>query len=848
LQTLLQLEDATSIHSILRGDKLPTHEQTPESSKASEPSHESPTSPRNPLLRISSRFLKSRQRNTSADDTSPDGSRAKDRSGAREKEPDAPERTLHDTSPATPSSVTPSPVTPTAKTKDKALRPPRDEGTLAPCAVESSLAKDVPPKHKKSKSFMFKRIVSTTDMRRSREASAPFPGVRFRPGKLRARPSASLDVVGAVDGDGARCVSDSFPPISNAHSSVEVRRKDRRRERGGKPEGSDEEEQTPPIEGSMSAVCAGQEHENLPDALLPALQQTFSTPTLADHLANAEGAPARVRRRGDSSEAVAGGGAPQRLSKLNTFIRRLHAGEDAPEGSVSAPAARPFPGIKFHDTSASNAATATGAAAADATAEPPPADDGSPFPGVRFHDHTPPPRKHGHAQPGSLDEAKHMLHSISQDPPPPTITSSSSLDVTTVLKETCGPHARVASTFPTTAPLSQPHAPTPAPTKSKKSCKRKPSQSCMTGAALDQVPTTQSQAWTNRTASACLRTSLPCAPITIGMKSAAACLESIGGRMSGVLEDTSSLFRHQQLLESSQMEVPVSPRHEDIATLLPPELIIDPSCVSLTEAIGSGSYGKVYKGFYREKVVAFKQLNEHNEQWLSEVTVMRGLSHTNIINLVGVTQNAHNAVFMALEYAENGSLDKILRTRTALLTWPQQLKWAADVAFGLKYLHSRSPPVLHRDLKSPNLLLDKNLSIKITDFGSSKVLFKEVSANNSMLGTLNWLPPEMLSLEKPYTKQSDVYSFGVVLWEIFTGQSPWEDVSQIEILRALDAGERPPLPAKGCRKFASVVQKCWANDPLQRPHLPEIVDMLEDVRAFMEGFKIDKALSLSNTD
>jgi len=112
------------------------------------------------------------------------------------------------------------------------------------------------------------------------------------------------------------------------------------------------------------------------------------------------------------------------------------------------------------------------------------------------------------------------------------------------------------------------------------------------------------------------------------------------------------------------------------------------------------------------------------------------------------------------------------------------------VARGMHYLHSRSPPILHLDLKSPNILVDEKWRVKIADFGMSRVRFSTLaSARSEFHGTPEWMAPEMLRAE-PYDERADVYSFGVVCWELLTTRTPWDDLHPMQVVAVVGYSER----------------------------------------------------------
>ena len=146
----------------------------------------------------------------------------------------------------------------------------------------------------------------------------------------------------------------------------------------------------------------------------------------------------------------------------------------------------------------------------------------------------------------------------------------------------------------------------------------------------------------------------------------------------------------------------------------------------------------------------------------------------------------------------------------------------------MSYLHSRSPPVVHHDLKPANLLVDSNWTLKVSDFGMSRLKHTTYLSSNTPGGTPEWMAPEVLRND-PTDERSDVYSFAVILWELFTLKYPWEELStpvQI-VVQVAFLHRRPKLPTWLPSEAVGLLQKCWHKDPMERPGFPEILDALK---------------------
>lgn len=223
--------------------------------------------------------------------------------------------------------------------------------------------------------------------------------------------------------------------------------------------------------------------------------------------------------------------------------------------------------------------------------------------------------------------------------------------------------------------------------------------------------------------------------------------------------------------------------------------------------------------------------------------MMASLRHPNVLAFIGMCQVPPCVI---TEYCAKGSMTDVLRigrkdpAKAAQLTWSRRLAMALDAAKGMLYLHQREPAIIHRDLKSANLLVDSHWRVKVSDFNLSKLMEESHSGGGqSTLGAMNprWLAPELLQGEKA-TQASDVYAFGVVLWELLTwelpweGQNPWSLVSMIINGGRLTIPPRAELPGPDAKTFAgldgylALLQRCWAQNEFERPPFSEIIPAL----------------------
>lgn len=165
---------------------------------------------------------------------------------------------------------------------------------------------------------------------------------------------------------------------------------------------------------------------------------------------------------------------------------------------------------------------------------------------------------------------------------------------------------------------------------------------------------------------------------------------------------------------------------------------------------------------------------------------------------------------------------------------------ALDIALGMHFMHSLQQPLMHRDLKSLNILLHKGIKTvfdkgqcKITDFGLARKTGQDGEVMTGMAGTFHWMAPEILE-NQPYTLKADVYSFGIVLWEILTREPPFADYPPHKIMyNVINYKERPPLDkiARECpQELVMIMRACWEHVPEKRPSFADVVQGLQSIK------------------
>ena len=258
------------------------------------------------------------------------------------------------------------------------------------------------------------------------------------------------------------------------------------------------------------------------------------------------------------------------------------------------------------------------------------------------------------------------------------------------------------------------------------------------------------------------------------------------------------------------------------------ELVFPENCL-----IGSGAFGDVKKAYWRKTLVSVKFLktnfeNKENQviPFIEEFNLLKQLRHPNILLYIGgnISGTQH---FLVTEYCENGNLFEFLHGKDAPdLEDVERVNLALEIAQGVNYLHSFKPPILHRDLKSLNILLDKNYVAKIADFGWARLRNEHMT---KLRGTFQWMAPEVITKED-YTEKADVYSFGIILWEFWSKDPPYKGIKAKEVAIKVKNNKnyRPIIPDDVPEEISDLIQCCWDADPDKRPTFMEIIVFLDD--------------------
>jgi len=285
---------------------------------------------------------------------------------------------------------------------------------------------------------------------------------------------------------------------------------------------------------------------------------------------------------------------------------------------------------------------------------------------------------------------------------------------------------------------------------------------------------------------------------------------------------------------------------------------------SQQRCIGGGGFGAVFKGHLSERwqnrTVAIKRLGHDSRQgereFLNEIQMISKFNHENIIAFVGYCDE-DNEMIIVYEYAINGSLDHHLQdpNKMGCITWKQRLQICIGIARGLNYLHSglgEYKRVIHRDVKSANILLDGNLVAKICDFGLSKLGPRnqpDTQIHTKVAGTQFYLDPTYHE-SHILRKESDVYSFGVVLFEIMSGMLVYHERNvgdddqrqflmnsvrryhQIEPDKIIDPHIRDEIDTRSFYTFQKVAYRCISLNLKERPTLETVIWRIEEALTF----------------
>ncbi|KAK6120827.1 hypothetical protein DH2020_045432 [Rehmannia glutinosa] len=274
---------------------------------------------------------------------------------------------------------------------------------------------------------------------------------------------------------------------------------------------------------------------------------------------------------------------------------------------------------------------------------------------------------------------------------------------------------------------------------------------------------------------------------------------------------------------------------------------------SHSKLLGRGSHGLVYKGVLRGgRLVAIKKpsrtahkmsISENPNEVDNEIDILSKLQSPRLVNLVGFSTNDSQDRVLVVEFMSNGTLYDVLHLNSRPPTWGRRIKLALQTAKAIDTLHSLTPPVIHRDIKSANVLIDRNFNARLGDFGLALRCVDDYRLKSTPpAGTMGYLDPCYVTPDNLSTK-TDVFSFGILLLEIISGRkaidvahSPpsivdWAIplIRRGKLLSIYDPRIVPPKDASVRKMLAVVAAKCVRNCRERRPSMKEVVECLSEL-------------------
>jgi len=300
--------------------------------------------------------------------------------------------------------------------------------------------------------------------------------------------------------------------------------------------------------------------------------------------------------------------------------------------------------------------------------------------------------------------------------------------------------------------------------------------------------------------------------------------------------------------------------YEELLGLRENELI-DSAELNLEDVIGEGFFGTVRKAYWRGMKVAVKHFKIHTvggdeEQYKEEIrheakVLSRVCNHSCVVQFVGICLSPTPAVIT--RYMPRGSVDNFLVKNQEAVDHMLVIRMALEAALGVHHLHQEE--VIHRDLAARNILVDDHFHVRVTDFGLARV--KQACSiefyTHSNIFPIKWAAPESFA-KKKYSQRSDVFSFGVVLYEMFVRRSPWFGYANEEVqVMVLERALRMPLPENLDSKIKDLIERCWAQNPEERPELPNIISFFSEYsksndRGAVENEKNEATLNSLNLE
>ena len=342
------------------------------------------------------------------------------------------------------------------------------------------------------------------------------------------------------------------------------------------------------------------------------------------------------------------------------------------------------------------------------------------------------------------------------------------------------------------------------------------------------------------------------AQATASEQVSAAAVSTLSSKMSSASNESETEVLRRQLAEQKQdadariaklearMEsAALKSASADGATMAPS---IAPSALHIDKSklLGRGGLGVVYAGTWQRAPVAIKQLHP-TRLTAADLALFKEegqrhaeLRHPNVVTMYGVCMDSEHSLVM--EFMGRGSLDHFLHSTRDIL-WSVKLSIARNIANGLYYLHENG--VIHRDLKSPNVLLDQHGLAKLSDFGFATVKSSIRSTTAQAPGTVRWMAPELFARGGKCTPSTDIYALGWVLWELLSHKVPFEDekhATDAVVIQWIKDGERESVPNNTPIKYSELLTQCWHQRNEARPTSVDVADKLDAMDAADGGY------------
>ena len=297
----------------------------------------------------------------------------------------------------------------------------------------------------------------------------------------------------------------------------------------------------------------------------------------------------------------------------------------------------------------------------------------------------------------------------------------------------------------------------------------------------------------------------------------------------------------QNMMRTEKNEKPIDREHSFLH--IPYYDLVQEQC------IGHGGFADVYRGRWISqdlqvaiKVIRIRYLGDGvKDDFMREISTMHQIRYEHVLNMFGACIEPDKYA-LVVEYMTYGCLFDILKRKTMVLSWPDRWVTALQMTKGINYLHTLPQPIIHRDVKSHNVLLTESARgflVKIGDFGLARIRRETSlqSRDGPVVGTLPWKAPELLRMGRQ-TEASDVYALSIVYWELATGSEPYEDADEPTIRSFVTAGERLPVPDDIPQEFAKLITAAWKQEPHQRPTCQQLLEVLKGATV-SDGFSFE---------